>query len=170
MVNYVQTDTKNVVATHNSVLIFGRECSTFISLFILSNSSRTIFVQLLPNRTRKLHIPELKPLKLDDHNLYELNIVNHKMEQYSNDFDELIHNSCLRIIYLQHPSNYEDEKLIGLYQKFSSLMKTLSSLKILTIYLHFCLRSQLCRLFVWYTHDNNLNCILAIVWVLISPT
>lgn len=101
-VNCALSDTKTLTITQNSVLKLVNDCSAFVGITKVQSESRksTNFndnshpviipyncCQGVPD---KIEIPELQPIKLDDLNMEELDIANHKLVEYSRDLDDLI--------------------------------------------------------------------------------
>lgn len=101
-VNCAKMDTKTITITKNSVLRLQNECSAFIGITKVQAESKktfnftdnshpvTIPYNCCNSIKTKISIPELKPLKLENLNFEELDIANHKLDQYSRDLDILI--------------------------------------------------------------------------------
>ncbi|KAJ8954581.1 hypothetical protein NQ318_003112 [Aromia moschata] len=101
-INCIRMDTKIVIVYRNSVLKLQPDCYAFIGITKVQASSRnTINITdnshpvLIPyeccsNIPDKIHLPKLEPLQFEHLNVENLEIANHKLEQYSRDLDKLI--------------------------------------------------------------------------------
>lgn len=101
-INCPDIGTKTLALKINSIVKLQPDCSAFVGITKIqtepqktSNISDNSHPVLIPydcceNIPEKVTIPNLKPLKLDNINMEDLNVANHKLEQYSRDLDQLI--------------------------------------------------------------------------------
>lgn len=101
-VSCISMETKTLVLNHNSIVKLQPDCSAFIGISKVQaeplnviNISDNAHPVLIPYNCcetfpEKPMTPKLKPLKLDHINMEELDIANHKLDQYSRDLEELI--------------------------------------------------------------------------------
>lgn len=101
-VNCVKMDTKTFTVFNNSVLTLQNDCNAFIGItkvqaeptktFSISDNSHPVIIpyNCCDSIPAKIQVPEIKPLQLENLNMEELEIANHKLDQYSRDLDGLI--------------------------------------------------------------------------------
>lgn len=92
------------IISNNSILRLQPECTSFIGStriraqklveayenITYSNHPVTIPFQCCDRFPDKIHLPDLKPLKLNKLDVEDLNIAHHKLNQYSDELDKLI--------------------------------------------------------------------------------
>lgn len=72
--------------TQNSLWKFYDECSAFIDITNVPAKSKRIF-NFKDNCHQMFQIPKLKPVRLDNINIANLDVATHKLHQYARDFD-----------------------------------------------------------------------------------
>lgn len=101
-INCLHMDTKIITINENSILKLQPKCNAFVGITKLQAENRNILnvtdnshPVLIPydccsNVPEKIQLPKLKPLQFDNLNIDNLDVANHKLEQYSRDLDKLI--------------------------------------------------------------------------------
>lgn len=107
---------KETQKLHNSVLRLQNRCSVFIGItkvqvgsrktINFTNNSHPVIISYncCSSINVKIEVPEFKPPKIDDLNIIELDIANHKLDKHSRDLDLLVH-ICYSNLYYMYCCN-----------------------------------------------------------------